>query len=102
MLLGATGGTARHSLMIDYAMRPLFSYLRMDVMPSAVFAASDDFGDVIDKNDGTRDAPLHERIQSAGAQFAKALVARPAIGRAEADDKFKNVTPLEEMLGSLG
>ncbi|MBS5826743.1 MULTISPECIES: CE1759 family FMN reductase [Actinomycetaceae] len=102
VLLGATGGTARHSLMIDYAMRPLFSYLRMDVMPSAVFAASDDFGDVIDKNDGTRDAPLHERIQSAGAQFAMALVARPAIGRAEADDKFKNVTPLEEMLGSLG
>ncbi|EPD31315.1 CE1759 family FMN reductase [uncultured Actinomyces sp.] len=102
VLLGATGGTARHSLMIDYAMRPLFSYLRMDVLPSAVFAAADDFGDVIDKNDGTRDAPLQERIERAGAAFAKALMARPALGRAEADDRFKNVTPLEEMLGSIG
>ena len=28
VLLGATGGTDRHQMVLDYAMRPLFSYLR--------------------------------------------------------------------------
>ncbi|MDN6637290.1 MAG: NAD(P)H-dependent oxidoreductase, partial [Yaniella sp.] len=36
--LGATGGSPRHSLVIDTAMRPLFSYLRMRVMPTGVYA----------------------------------------------------------------
>ena len=44
VLLGATGGTARHSLMIDTAMRPLFAYLKARIVPTAVFAASDDWG----------------------------------------------------------
>lgn len=44
VLLGATGGTARHSLAIDYAMRPLFAYLRTSVVPTAVYAASEDWG----------------------------------------------------------
>lgn len=101
ILLGATGGTARHSLMIDFAMRPLFSYLRMDILPSAVFAASDDFGDVVGKNDGTRTAPLEERITRAGAEFAQTLSERPALGQPEAEDKLLEVTPFEQMLNSL-
>ena len=44
--LGATGGTARHSLAIDYALRPMFAYLKADVVPTTVFAASEDFGAV--------------------------------------------------------
>ncbi len=28
VLIGATGGTARHSLVLDHALRPLFAYLR--------------------------------------------------------------------------
>ena len=44
VLLGATAGTARHSLALEFAMRPLFAYLRADVVPTAVFAASEDFG----------------------------------------------------------
>lgn len=43
VILGATGGTARHSLVIDMAMRPLFSYLRAIPVPTSVFAASEDF-----------------------------------------------------------
>lgn len=42
VLLGATGGTDRHSLAIDYAMRPLFSYLHAVAVPSGVYAASAD------------------------------------------------------------
>src|SRR5699024_1731338 len=44
VLLGATAGTARHSLAIDYAIRPLFGYLKAQVVPTAVFAASADLG----------------------------------------------------------
>ena len=44
VLLGATGGTARHSLVIDLAMRPLFSYLRTRTVPTGVFAAPTDWG----------------------------------------------------------
>ena len=39
VLIAATGGTARHSLMLEFAMRPLFAYLRTIVVPTAVFAA---------------------------------------------------------------
>ena len=31
VLVGATGGTGRHSLALEYALRPLFAYLRADV-----------------------------------------------------------------------
>ena len=44
--LGATGGTARHSLAVDYAVRPMFAYLKADVVPTTVFAAAEDFGAV--------------------------------------------------------
>ncbi|MDO5033845.1 MAG: NAD(P)H-dependent oxidoreductase [Actinomycetaceae bacterium] len=102
IMLGATGGSARHSLMIDFAMRPLFSYLRMDIMPFAVFAASDDFGDVVGKEEGTRTAPLQDRIERAGHSFAKVLLARPAIERADSEDGVLEVTPFEKMLNAWG
>ncbi|UTM35469.1 FMN reductase [Rhodococcus pyridinivorans] len=43
-LLAATAGSARHSLVLDHAMRPLLSYLRALVVPTGVFATTDDFG----------------------------------------------------------
>ncbi|CAN5627774.1 FMN reductase [soil metagenome] len=48
VLLGATGGTERHSLAIDYAMRPLFSYLHAVAVPTGVYAASSDWGSAED------------------------------------------------------
>ncbi|WFR68574.1 NAD(P)H-dependent oxidoreductase [Curtobacterium flaccumfaciens] len=44
VLLGATGGTARHSLAIEHGLRPVFAYLRAAVVPTGVFAATDDWG----------------------------------------------------------
>ncbi|MEJ6012407.1 CE1759 family FMN reductase [Corynebacterium sp. H127] len=44
VLLAATAGTPRHSLALEHAMRPLFSYLRARTMPTAIFAATEDFG----------------------------------------------------------
>ncbi|AZA12951.1 CE1759 family FMN reductase [Corynebacterium choanae] len=42
VLLGATGGSSRHSMMLEMAMRPLFAAMRALTLPVAVFASSDD------------------------------------------------------------
>ena len=49
VLIGANAGTARHSLAIDYAIRPLFTYLHAEAVPTAVFAASSDWGAAADQ-----------------------------------------------------
>ncbi len=61
VLIGATGGTERHSLALDYAMRPLFTYLHAVVVPTAVFAASADWGS---------DSGLSDRIGRAAGELA--------------------------------
>ncbi|MEO6827216.1 MAG: FMN reductase [Microbacteriaceae bacterium] len=70
VLIGATGGTARHSLALEHALRPLFAYLRADVVPTAVYAATADWGNQTDAG-----ASLPERIERAAAQFARAVAA---------------------------
>ena len=42
VLMAATAGTKRHSLVLEFAMRPLFAYLRADVAPTAVFVLNRD------------------------------------------------------------
>jgi FMN reductase len=45
VVLVATAGTARHALVADDQMRPLFAYLRAMTAPTALFAAPEDWGD---------------------------------------------------------
>jgi FMN reductase len=68
VLLGATAGTDRHQMVLDFAMRPLFTYLRTRVAPTAVFAGPQDWGN----NDGGG-SPLSERIDRAAGEFAALL-----------------------------
>lgn len=77
VLLGATAGTARHSLALEFAVRPLFAYLRATVVPTAVFAASEDFG-------GTAHGALSERVTRAGEELAALVAGRPAPARGDA------------------
>ena len=91
VLLGATGGTARHSLAIDHALRPLFAHLGALVAPVAVFAASEDWG-------STDAGRLGERIERAGRSFASLVTGQP---RAERVDPFADVTPFESLLSGL-
>lgn len=91
VLLGATGGTARHSLAIDHALRPLFAHLGALVAPVAVFAASEDWGSV----DAGR---LGERIERAGASFAALVAGHPRERRV---DPFEDVTPFESLLSAV-
>ena len=90
VLLGATAGTARHSLALDFAMRPLFAYLRADVVPTAVFAASEDFGT------GGSTRGLSARVERAGRELAALVLGR---ARTAAVDPFANPTPFAELLG---
>jgi FMN reductase len=45
VVLAATAGTARHALVADDQMRPMFAYLRALTVPTSVFAAPEDWGD---------------------------------------------------------
>ncbi|MFI0825072.1 FMN reductase [Streptomyces roseolus] len=92
VLIAATGGTARHSLVLEHAVRPLFAYLRAVVVPTAVFAASEDWGSGGDEyTDG-----LPGRIRRAGVELAALVAARPA-GEEPEDD----ITVLERQLADL-
>jgi FMN reductase len=64
VLLGATGGSPRHSLAIEHAIRPVFAYLRAAVAATGVFAATEDWGSA----EGT--ASLDTRIRRAGEDLA--------------------------------
>jgi FMN reductase len=89
VLLAATGGTARHSLALEHAVRPMFAYLRAVPVPTAVFAAAEDWG-------GTdADGHLRGRIDRAAAELAREIDRRdPAV----VADPFALTTSFEDML----
>ena len=75
LLMGATAGTARHALALEHAVRPLFSYLQAVVVPTGVFAATEDFGR--SAGSATRDTtPLTDRVQRAAEELTALVVAR--------------------------
>lgn len=80
VLIGANAGTARHSLAIDYAIRPLFAYLHAEPVSTGVFAASADWGGA-----GDSVAPLAQRIEKGARELAETMLRR---GRATAADPF--------------
>ncbi|MCW2577784.1 MAG: NADPH-dependent reductase [Modestobacter sp.] len=90
VLLGATAGTARHSLVVEFAMRPLFAYLRAVPVPTGVFAASEDWA-------GGGDSALADRIDRAAGELADVLLGRPAV-RKPADPFADPTTSFEELL----
>ena len=45
ILLTATGGGDRHSLMVEHQLRPLFAFFEAFVTPTAIYASSRDFAE---------------------------------------------------------
>ena len=88
VLIAATAGTARHSLALEHALRPLFAYLRAVVLPTAVFAATDDWGG---------DSLLRERITRAASELARELQHRAP---AQVADPFALTASFEDLLKS--
>jgi len=93
VLLGATGGTPRHSLALEYSMRPLFTYLHADVARTSVFAATDDWAGVAE---GAHQ--LRERIRRAGRELAEMVAARQHTGPV---DLFAAAPSFDQMFNQL-
>ncbi|WIY03178.1 FMN reductase [Amycolatopsis mongoliensis] len=88
VLLGATGGTERHSLVLDYQLRPLFGYLKADPVATGVYAASSDWG--------SGEGALQRRIEKAGAELASLAAGRPP---ATGEPEF---VPFDQLLAGAG
>ncbi|WP_069873005.1 FMN reductase [Streptomyces malaysiensis] len=95
VLAGATGGTARHSLVLEHALRPLFAYLRTVVVPTAVYAASEDWGGSGDPLTDT----LPTRIVRAAGELAELMRQRP--GGSAVRPAEETVVPFEQQLAAL-
>ena len=107
VLVAATAGTERHQLVLDHALRPLFTYLRSVVVPTGVFAATSDFG-------GEGSDALGRRIARAAAELASLLVAEqgavagfvagvePARRRSSGTQPDQEVTDFADLLAELG
>jgi FMN reductase len=89
VLLGATAGTPRHSLALEHALRPLFAYLRSVVLPTAVFAAADDWA-------GGGDRALSDRITRAAGELADLVTRAP--GAAPVDPYGDPTTSFGDLL----
>ena len=73
VLLAATAGTGRHSMVIDDQLRPLFAFFRAMPAPTSVFAAPEDWAS----------PELGRRIDRAAAELA--VLTTSGVGRAIAD-----------------
>lgn len=93
VLVGATGGSPRHSLVLEHALRPLFSYSRALVVPTGVYAASEDWGA---DDEGARE--LNERIERAGRQLALLAADHEQSGR----DPYDEPVAFEDLMSGLG
>jgi len=91
VLMAATAGSARHSLVLEHAMRPLFAYLRAAAVPTAVFAAAEDWAS------GGETPALADRIDRAAAELADLVTARP-VAAGPADPFADPEISFEELL----
>lgn len=94
-LIAATGGTARHSLAIEHAIRPLFAYLNAAVVPTGVYAAAEDWGGGGLAADGS----LVKRIDRAARELAGAMIVVPHQRLTAIDE---SPTPFEEAFRTNG
>ena len=86
VLLAATGGTERHSLAIEYALRPLVAHLGAVSVPTGVFAATGDLGS----------SGLGARIERAVGELAALVGGGPVVTPAR--DEVADPTPFAELL----
>ncbi|MEH0546084.1 FMN reductase [Streptomyces sp. B21-105] len=100
VLIAATGGSARHSLVLEHALRPLFSHLHAVVVPTGVYAASEDWGA----------QGLPERIERAAGELATLMAGLSAPAPASPPEPAKagqgqeagfTVTPFADQLAAL-
>ena len=91
VLVAATGGTARHSLALEHALRPLFAYLRAVVVPTAVYASAEDWA----SGGAGVDTSLRTRVERAARELADAM---RRYQRPEPPDPFALTQSFEDLL----
>jgi len=91
VLIAATGGTARHSLALEHALRPLFAYLNAAVGPTGVYAATEDWG----SGGVAADDSLVVRIDRAARELAASMTVRESPAP---KDPFAEPVPFDELL----
>jgi FMN reductase len=71
VILAAAGGDARHSLIIDHALRPLFAFFRAQPVPTGLYSTEADFSayELIG-------SALQQRAALAAGQVARLLAGR--------------------------
>lgn len=92
VVLAATGGSSRHSMVLDYVMRPIFGYLRAAITPTGVFASPEDWGG------DTGGGMLSERAARAAAELASAV--EGAASAKPVDTRMESL-PFEQLLGNI-
>ena len=78
VVLAATAGTARHALVADDQIRPMFAYLRTMTAPTSLFAAPEDWGD----------PALNQRIDRAALELV--LLMRSGFAQAIKDESWSS------------
>ncbi|GAB23795.1 putative FMN reductase [Gordonia polyisoprenivorans NBRC 16320 = JCM 10675] len=97
VLIAATGGSPRHSMVLDHALRPLFGYLRMIVVPTGVYASAEDWAG------GSGDTTtLGDRIDRAARELAALLESGKQQSRAFADALSDNDSQNDTAAESAG
>jgi FMN reductase len=76
VILAATGGSARHAMVVDDHLRPLFAFLRAIPVPTSLYAAPEDWAST----------DLSRRIARAAGELAVLL--RNGVGREIAGDNW--------------
>ncbi|MBM7044699.1 MULTISPECIES: NAD(P)H-dependent oxidoreductase [Rhizobium] len=77
VLLTASGGGARHCLVLEHQLRPLLGFFEACTVPTAIYASENDFTDGLPSN------PLIlQRVAAAASQFAS-LINRQRLEAAE-------------------
>ena len=68
VILTATGGGERHSLVVEHQLRPLFGFFEAFALPTAIYAVDRDFSDGVIAADH-----IKQRVVQAVAEAGRAL-----------------------------
>jgi FMN reductase len=90
VVLAATAGTARHALVADDQLRPLFAYLRALAVPTSLFAAPEDWAD----------PALNQRVDRAVRELI--LLMESGFARAVRDESWSSYQHEFGTIGTAG
>jgi len=77
IILAATGGGERHSLIVEHQLRPLFGFFEALTMPTAIYASDKDFAD-----GALASEAIHARARQAVAEVSRIVGEARRIGLA--------------------